>query len=339
VETIALEKLFRQQFHETPDRINPLKGDASERRIYRMQNAHRSAIGIAGDHRAENEAFIYFSQHFAEYHLPVPHIYAVDLNSNVYLVQDLGLFTLYEHMAPIRDKQGFTEDIVFLYEKALSWLPRFQIEAGKTLNYSYCYQHAVFGRESMSWDLQYFQHRFLSLFYRNPIDRDKLQREFQTLVDHLLEEPALFFLYRDFQSRNIMVMENETYFIDYQSGRRGALQYDVASLLYDAKADLPEYLRNHLMDCYLQAARSLLPIDRDRFMHYFYSFVLIRVLQAFGAYGYLAGVRGKKSFLKSVPYALKNVTVLLEKAWILQRLPLLQSILTQLVQDASLYRL
>jgi len=337
VETIALEKLFRQQFNETPDRINPLKGDASDRRIYRMQNAHRSAIGIAGDHRAENEAFIYFSRHFADYHLPVPQIYAVDLNNNVYLVQDLGLFTLYEHMAPIRDKQGFTEEIS-LYEKALSWLPRFQIEAGKTLNYSYCYQHAIFGRDSMNWDLQYFQHRFLSLFFKNPIDRDALQREFQTLVDHLLEEAPLFFLYRDFQSRNIMVLENETYFIDYQSGRRGALQYDVASLLYDAKADLPEELRSHLIDCYLQAANALMPIDRDRFIHYFYSFVLVRVLQAFGAYGYLAGVRGKKGFLKSVPYALKNVTVLLEKAWILQRLPLLQSILNQLVRDTSLHQ-
>jgi len=239
-------------------------------------------------------------------------------------------------MAPIRDKQGFTGEIIRLYQKALYWLPRFQITAGRTLDYSYCYQHAEFGRESMSWDLQYFQHRFLTNFYRQPYDTERLSQEFRLLVHHLLDEPTDFFLLRDCQSRNIMVCQNEPFFIDYQSGRRGALQYDLASLLYDAKADLPETLRSALMEHYLDCAAEIHPIDRQRFVRHFYSFALIRVLQAFGAYGYLAAVRGKKNFLKSVPYALKNVAILLEKAEILQQMPVLRTILSRLAQDPAL---
>ncbi len=336
METLLLEKLFRRYFNEIPERINPLKGDGSDRRIYRMQNANRSAIGIAGDNRAENEAFVYFTNHFRKYNLPMPEIFIQDLDNGVYIEQDLGLFTLFEWMAPVRDKNGFTNDLVELYKKTLYWLPRIQIQAGRSLDYSYCYQHAVFGRESMTWDLQYFQHRFLTYFYKTSFDREQLRCEFNLFVEHLLEEPPQFFLYRDCQSRNVMVYNDHPYFIDYQSGRRGALQYDLASLLYDAKADLPEELRVDLMDYYLDVTKTIYDVDISRFKHYFYSFVLIRVLQAFGAYGYLAGVKGKKNFLKSVPFAIKNLFVLLKKAEILQQTPLLRSILVDLTNDPSL---
>jgi len=304
-----------------------------------MQNANRSVIGISGDNRAENEAFIYFTFHFKKYQVPVPEIYLAELDDGIYLEQDLGLYTLFEWMTTKREQAGFNEEILSLYKKALEWLPRMQIQAGATLDYSYCYQHEVFGWDSMTWDLRYFQHRFLAHFFKNPINRDELAKEFQCLVEHLLEEPPNYFLYRDCQSRNIMITANEPYFIDYQSGRRGALQYDVASLLYDAKANLPEAWRTLLLDHYLTACSEIGKTDKSRFLHYFYSFALIRVLQAFGAYGYLAVVRGKKGFLKSVPYALKNVCVLLEKADILQRLPLMRSILTQLTEDPSLQQL
>jgi aminoglycoside/choline kinase family phosphotransferase len=338
LETLLLEKLFRHCYNETPDRINPLKGDASDRRIYRMQNANRSVIGIAGDNRAENEAFVQFSRHFKSFSLPVPEIYAADLDNGIYLEQDLGLFTLYEWMAPIRDKHGFTAEIIAMYKQALYFLPRFQIVAGRSLDYSFCYQHASFARASMSWDLEYFQHRFVANFYKQVFDKDALKREFLVLVDHLLEEGADYFLYRDCQSRNIMIHDQNPYFIDYQSGRRGALQYDLASLVYDAKADLPEEQRAELIQYYMHACSEHINLDEKRFLHYFYSFVLIRVLQAFGAYGYLAAVKGKKNFLKSVPFALKNAALLLQKAHILNRMPVLRKILADLVDDESLYR-
>ncbi len=336
METLLLEKLFRKCYSEIPDRINPLKGDGSERRIYRMQNVYRSVIGVAGDNRPENEAFCAFSRHFARFHLPVPAIYASELENGIYLEQDLGFFTLFEWMQPIREHEGFSPTIIAMYQKVLSWLPRFQITAGRSLDYSYCYQHARFGRESMLWDLRYFQHRFLLPFYHQPLDAQALGQDFAHLVDHLLEESTDNFLYRDFQSRNIMILDNEPHFIDYQSGRRGALEYDVASLLFDAKANIPQPAREKLLEHYLSALSEVEAVDEERFRRYFYSFVLVRVMQALGAYGYLASVKGKKNFLKSVPFALANLEILLEKAEILARLPVLRRIFLDLIADPAL---
>lgn len=336
METILLEKLFRKCYGETPDRINPLKGDGSERRIYRMQNVYRSVIGVAGDNRPENEAFYHFSSHFAHYHLPVPAIYAAELENGIYLEQDLGFFTLYEWMQPLREKEGFGPTVMAMYEKVLYWLPRFQITAGRTIDYSFCYQHALFGRESMLWDLRYFQHRFLAPFYTAALDNGALGEDFARLVKHLLEVPADSFLYRDFQSRNVMILDNEPHFIDYQSGRRGALQYDVASLLFDAKADIPQSAREVLLDYYLTVLNEVEAVDESRFKGYFYSFVLMRVLQALGAYGYLAAVKGKRNFLKSVPYALGNLEILLQKAAVLEQLPTLRGVFVHLINDPAL---
>lgn len=336
METLLLEKLFRKHYAETPDRINPLKGDGSERRLYRMQNVYRSVIGVAGDNRPENEAFVHFSRHFRRYNLPVPEIYAEDLDNNIYLEQDLGFFTLFEWMSHIRASEGFSAQILAMYHKVLTWLPQFQITAGRSFDYTYCYQHAAFARESMTWDLRYFQHRFLNRFYHNRYDAPALERDFDALVEHLLQVRGDYFLYRDFQSRNIMILDQEPHFIDYQSGRRGALQYDVASLLYDAKADIPQQTREALLDYYLQTVQQVEPVNGEEFKHYFYSFVLMRVMQALGAYGYLAAVKGKKNFLKSVPYALGNLEILLSKAAVLNELTTLRTVFTGLIEDPAL---
>ena len=336
MEHIKLEKLFRQTYSEEPETIVALKGDGSGRRVYRLQNKRRSVIGVVGDHRAENEAFIKFSQHFRQHGLPVPEIYAENLLEGVYLEEDLGQHTLFEWMQPIRQQEGFSARVINLYKSALAWLPEFQIKAGRSLDYSYCYQHASFAWDSMQWDLQYFRHRFLEIFYQGKIDASELQKDFDHLVHHLLEEKADYFLYRDFQSRNIMVKDERPYFIDYQSGRRGALQYDVASLLYDAKANIPQTIREELLDHYLACLAKMIDISKERFMKYFYGFVLIRIMQAFGAYGYLSAVKGKKNFLKSVPYAVANIELLLQKDTILNDLPTLRRIFTDLVRDPKL---
>jgi aminoglycoside/choline kinase family phosphotransferase len=335
-EILKLEKLFRQTYSENPDNISSLKGDGSERRIYRVQNEHRSIIAVAGDHRAENEAFIQFSKHFRSQGLPVPEIYATDLENGVYLEEDLGYETLFEWMSALRKTDGFSERIVEQYRNVLSWLPHFQVTAGQSLDFSFCYQHASFAWDSMQWDLQYFRHRFLEVFYRKPLNRQALQTDFDHLVHHLLEERADYFLYRDFQSRNVMIRDDRPYFIDYQSGRRGALEYDVASLLYDAKADIPEEIRVQLLTHYLNELNLVIDINKDRFYQYFYGFVLIRIMQAFGAYGYLAAVKGKQKFLKSVPFAIGNVERLLQKEFILAELPTLKTVFQDLVNDEKL---
>ncbi|MBD3385063.1 phosphotransferase [candidate division KSB1 bacterium] len=336
LDRLKLEKLYLDTFAEAAGQIEPIKGGGSDRRVYRIKTWDRSVIGIAGENRAENEAFIHFSHHFRNKGLPVPEIYATSLSEGVYLEEDLGYYTLIDTISKIRKTKGFSEKIVSLYKKVIEWLPHFQIFAGNTLDYSYCYQHAAFDRDSMLWDLQYFRHRFLEVFYDKEFDRQLLQKDFNTLVQFLLQEKRDYFLYRDFQSRNIMIRNNETWFIDYQSGRRGALQYDIASLLYDAKADIPDQVRQELLTHYLDCLEKNIDVDREKFLTYFYGFVFIRIMQAFGAYGYLATIKGKGHFLRSVPFAIENIERLLQKQTILQRLPTLQKIFTDLTLDKSL---
>lgn len=336
MDLLKLEKLYRHTYAEPADQIEPIKGGGSDRRVYRIKTWDRSVIGIVGEHRAENEAFIHFSRHFKKQGLPVPEIYATNLDQGVYIEEDLGYFTLIDTIAEIRKTDGFSDKIVSLYKNVIEWLPHFQISAGQSLDYSYCYQHDAFNWDSMQWDLQYFRYRFVEVFYKKEFDRQKLQQDFNSLVHFLLEEKRDYFLYRDFQSRNIMIKNDQTWFIDYQSGRRGALQYDIASLLYDAKADIPKDVRQELLTFYLDCLEKQINIDRKRFLKYFYGFVFIRIMQAFGAYGYLATIKGKNHFLRSVPYAIGNIEHLLQKQNILQNLPTLRHIFSDLTEDKSL---
>jgi len=332
-----LEKLFHKHYQEKVDSIEVLKGDGSNRQIYRLSNSQRSVIGVYGDHAPENSAFIEFSRHFKSCGLNVPVIYAVDLANGIYLEEDLGRQTLFDWMSEIRYQTNmFSEKITDFYKRVVAVLPSFQITAGQSIDYSFCYQHTEFGQESMMWDLRYFKHRFLEEFYKKKLNENNLEKDFKKLVWFLLEEPRHFFLYRDFQSRNIMVKDDIPYFIDYQSGRRGALQYDIASLLYDSKANIPDKIREILLHEYLHNVNKLIKIDKNRFLHYFYGFVFIRIMQAFGAYGYLSIVKGKRHFLKSVPFAIRNLEILLEKNTILQDLQTLKEIFANLIKDRTL---
>jgi len=332
-----LEKLFQKKFGSTPDKIAPLRSDGSDRKIYRIFKKSDTFIGVIGSNREENEAFLNFSKHFKRYSLNVPEIYIEDLSQGVYLEEDLGDKTLFQWMSDIREQEGFTAKIKQMYRKVVENLPVFQITAGSTIDYSYCYQHTMFGRESMSWDLHYFKHRFLNYYYKKKIDHTNLEKDFNTLIDFLLEEAPIYFLYRDFQSRNVMIKNDEPYFIDYQSGRKGALQYDLASMLYDSKANLPQDFREELVDVYIAKTKTLIDLDSTRFKTYFDGYVLIRIMQAFGAYGYLTAVLGKKQFFRSVPYAINNLKILLQKSIdIVDQLPVLKEIFSNLVEDLAL---
>lgn len=332
-----LVKLFQLTFDENTGHIVPLKGDGSERRIIRLSNARRSVIGIIGNNPDENKAFVSFSRHFHNAGLRVPEIYAENLAEGIYLEEDLGDETLFKWMTGQREKNGLSDEIILMYRKALRQLPNFQIRAGRDIDYSLCYQHHEFGWASMVWDVHYFKHRFLEVFYKKSFDVGELEKDFIALIEYLISADRNYFLYRDFQSRNIMLRNGELYFVDYQSGRKGALQYDVASLLYDAKANLPESVRVGLLDYYLEQVEQFKPIDRKKFVEYFYGYVLIRIMQACGAYGYLGIVKGKKRFLKSIPFAIGNMEMLLEKdGIILQDLKTLRDIFSNLVLDQSL---
>jgi len=328
-----LKKMFQEYFGVASTEIKNLKGDGSDRTLYRLSGNGQTAIGVYGKNRKENEAFISFSQTLLASKINVPKIYLADLERHVYLEEDLGDETLFTWLMNTRqEKQEFNPEIIALYKKVLTVLPLIQIVAGQNINYGLCYQHIDFAHESMLWDMHYFKWNFLNLFYQETIDNELLEEDFNKLANFLLAAEKNFFVYRDFQSRNIMLKNGVPYFIDYQSGRRGALQYDVASLLYDAKAKIPEEVRAELLDYYLSEVNKIKNIDQENFKKYFYGFVLIRIMQALGAYGFLGLVKNKPHFLKSIPLALENLSLLEKKFSFLESMPTLKKIITKICQ-------
>jgi aminoglycoside/choline kinase family phosphotransferase len=308
----VLKKLFEQHFHAPPEHILPLQGElgGSGRKIVRLSNEKNRAIGILYGVREENAAFLEFSKHFRHHGLPVPEIYAEDLDHGAYLEEDLGDTTLFEFLSKNRTGEIIAPEVVETYRKVVAVLPRFQIEASRDLNYGVCYPISSFDRQSIAWDLNYFKYYFLRLA-GIPFNEQALEDDFNRLMEFLLDAPRDYFLYRDFQSRNIMLRNGDPFFVDYQGGRKGALQYDIASLLYDAKADLPPDLRQQLLDHYLDRLSSFIELDREVFLRHYYAYVYVRIMQALGAYGFRGFYERKAHFLQSVPYALKNLRWLL----------------------------
>jgi aminoglycoside/choline kinase family phosphotransferase len=304
----VLKRLFAERFKKAAEEILPLQGDlsASGRRIIRLKAGEISAIGVLYGVREENKAFLEFSRHFGKHGLPVPEIYGEDLSQGAYLEEDLGDTTLFDLLMQTRSGDAVAPGVVEAYRTVVALLPRFQVQAGRDLNYESCYPRASFDRQSISWDLNYFKYYFLRLA-GIPFNEQALEDDFGRLTDYLLKAPSDYFLYRDFQSRNVMIRSGQPWFVDYQGGRKGALQYDIASLLYDAKADLPPELRLELLDDYLAALGNYVPVDREEFLQHYYAFVYVRILQALGAYGYRGFFERKAHFLQSVPYALKNL--------------------------------
>jgi aminoglycoside/choline kinase family phosphotransferase len=304
----VLNNLFERHFHAPAERIKPLQGQlgGSGRAILRLSGGAISAIGIVYPVREENVAFLEFSKHFRRHGLPVPEIYAEDLAHGAYLEEDLGDATLFDLVSNYRSGDLVAPEAVETYRKVVAVLPRFQVQAGRDLNYKVCYPRASFDRQSISWDLNYFKYYFLRLA-GIPFSEQALENDFARLTRFLLTAPHDYFLYRDFQSRNIMLREGEPLFLDYQGGRKGALQYDIASLLYDGKADLPPQLRQELLDFYIDRLAAYITVDRAAFMEHYYAFVYVRIMQALGAYGFRGFYERKAHFLQSVPYAMKNL--------------------------------
>jgi len=320
----VLKELFQQHFHAAPTHIQPLQGElgGSGRKIIRLANDRVSAVGVLHNGREENVAFLEFSKHFRRHLLPVPGIYGEDLDHGAYLEEDLGDTSLFEFLSRNRSGDDIAPAVVDAYRKSVGVLPRFQVEAARDFDYSFCYPIASFDRQSITWDLNYCKYYFLRLA-GIPFNERALENDFDLLTDFLLEAPRDYFLYRDFQSRNIMLRDGLPYFVDYQGGRKGALQYDIASLLFDAKADLPPDLRQRLLDHYLNALSTFIDLDREAFLRYYYGFVYVRIMQALGAYGYRGFFERKVHFLQSVPYALKNIRWLLHNAQLPIELPTL----------------
>jgi aminoglycoside/choline kinase family phosphotransferase len=324
----VLKRLFEQHFHAPADSVRPLQGQlgGSGRAIVRMAGGGFGAIGIVYPVREENVAFLEFSRHFRRHGLPVPEIYAEDLGQGAYLEEDLGDTTLFEFLGKNRAGESIARQAVEAYRKVVAELPRFQVEAGRDLNYKVCYPRSSFDRQSIAWDLNYFKYYFLRLAGIS-FNEQALEDDFGRLTKFLLSAHHDYFLYRDFQSRNVMLRDGQPYFLDYQGGRKGALQYDIASMLYDGKADLPPQLRLELLDHYLSCLAAFVKIEREAFMEHYYAYVYVRILQALGAYGFRGFYERKAHFLQSVPYALKNLRWLAENVKLPIALPTLMQAL------------
>lgn len=315
--------------------LAPVRADASSRKIYRLSQGQTTAIGVLNDDARENRAFIEFSRHFRGQGIPVPDIYAEHASGTSYLEEDLGDTTLFQFLGKHRTPSGFPENVVAAYREVVRWLPKIQIVAGRSLDDQWCYPRKSFDKQSMLWDLNYFKYYFLTLG-GVAFHEERLEEDFSVFADYLLAARKDFFLFRDFQSRNVMLREGHPTFIDYQGGRRGALQYDIASLLYDAKADVPFELRDELLDYYVREASQHAPIDTAEFKTFFPGFALIRIMQAMGAYG-LRGFHEKKPlFLQSIPYAIRNIEHILLGSNLPVDVPELLAVFKRLIGTSTL---
>ena len=316
----ALSDAFFKWIGKYPVEIKRLPLSGSVREYYRIISDNRQVIGVYSDHPAENRAFLSFTKHFRDKGLNVPEIYFEDLENNVYLLEDLGDEVLNNEATARDTARAFPEPLKNLYKRALDHLVRFQIDGFDGLDLSVCVPRASFDKQSVLWDLHYFKYYVLKLF-NIPFDEQRLEEEFNLLADHLTCQENNYFLYRDFQTRNILIHNDDLFFVDYQGGRKGPLQYDVASILFEAKPDLPAALREELLHYYLNQLSKRITVDTEKFTEDYYHFVFIRIIQAIAAYGLRGYVENKALFLQSYPFAIRNLQWLISNNLLKRPLP------------------
>ncbi|MBC7875000.1 MAG: phosphotransferase, partial [Ferruginibacter sp.] len=301
----SISSLFKQWKGTEAVAIDVLPQSGSERRYFRLHCNDQTVIGTYGANIQENETFIYFSGQFKEKHLAVPEILAVSKDRMFYLQEDLGNISLLDHL----ETKGFTNEVYELFRKSLEALAQLQVHGDRDLNYAYCLTNKEFGKQAIMADLFYFKYYFLDAL-RKPYDKQKLIDDFEALSNYLTHTEYKYFMFRDFQSRNIMIKEDDSvHFIDYQGGMKGAPQYDVASMLWQARANLPETWKNHLLEDYMNIFSAITgqSIDKNIFRSQYNGYVLIRLLQVLGAYGFRGLFERKAQFLTSIPLALRNL--------------------------------
>ncbi|GAA4745150.1 RapZ C-terminal domain-containing protein [Flavisolibacter ginsenosidimutans] len=302
----AVTQLYKTWCGSEPTSVDVIQQSGSDRRYFRLHgNECRTVIGTHGLNVPENEAFIYFSGQFHKKELHVPEIIAVSEDETVYLQEDFGDTSLMN----ILEEKGCVPEVYELFKESLYQLVRLQVKGDEGLNYEKCLTNKEFGKQAIMADLLYFKYYFLDALHK-PYDKQRLIDDFEALSNYLTHTEYKYFMFRDFQSRNIMVTEDkQVHFIDYQGGMKGAPQYDVASMLWQARANLPDEWKTALLEEYMDSFENVISttIDRDVFRSQYNGYVLIRLLQVLGAYGFRGLFERKAHFLTSIPQALKNL--------------------------------
>ncbi|MDD2293052.1 MAG: RNase adapter RapZ [Bacteroidales bacterium] len=324
-----LEILFKDYTGEEPIAIEELPSSGSNRRYFRLKGSKTSIIGAKGECVDENIAFWIIAQDFHSKGLPVPKVLSHSEDFMYYLQEDLGTDTLFDAVANGRENGKYSDREKEFLIKSVTKLPAIQFEGAKGFDFSICYPQPEFDRRMISFDLNYFKYCFLKATGIG-FSEIKLEDDFRALSDVMMKSMSDTFLYRDFQARNVMLVGGEPYHIDFQGGRKGPIYYDVASFIWQAKANYSEELKETLIDAYLEALKAYQPVDKEQFHKTLRHFVLFRTLQVLGAYGFRGYFEKKPHFLQSVPYAMDNIKKLLNEPF--DEYPYLSDILLKLTQ-------
>jgi aminoglycoside/choline kinase family phosphotransferase len=336
-----IAELYRSHFHSSPASISKIPQSGSDRVYYRVEG-ETVCIATFNKNIKENQTFLRFSAHFKKCNCPVPEIFAVSKDESIYLQQDLGDVSLLNAL----EQHGHNDHVYGLFKQSLQQLAHLQIKGHDNFNYEWCITSQEFGKQAILADLLYFKYYFLDAL-KIPYDKEKLVDDFEVLSIYLARVDHKYFMFRDFQSRNVMVtpsigggLGEVVHFIDYQGGMKGAVQYDVASLLWQAKAELPEDWKNSLLEFYIDNVENILQskIDRNRFIGQYNGYVLIRLLQVLGAYGFRGLFERKAHFLTSIPLALRNLRWFLQNKQVGISVPEFERLLMLVVEDEVIHR-
>lgn len=320
----TLQALFRQSAGREAESIVLLTPAGSNRRYYRLRAGDTSLVGVVGTSAEENEAFFLIAAQLRHAGIRVPEVKAVSADRLCYVQDDLGDTSLFSLM-----QQG---DADVLLEEVMRQLPLIQFRGADGLDFSRCYPSPAMDKRGILWDLNYFKYCYLKatgIDFSEPA----LEDDFERLAGVLLEEPFDTFMYRDFQSRNVMVKDGSPWFIDFQGGRRGPIYYDVASFLWQARAGFSDAQRNHLIDVYLEALQPFRSMEKGDFLRRLHYFVLFRLLQVLGAYGFRGYFERKGHFLQSIPMAIRSLRKELENSF--PEIPYLTGLLHQVASQTE----
>ncbi len=309
--TEQIKNLYRTYTGHEAEEVTELPSSGSNRRYFRLHGP-QTLIGVSGTSIEENRAFIYMADHFRQKGLPVPEVYAQSDDQSFYLQEDLGDTLLFDAIEKGRKSSVFDESEKTLLRQTITKLPEIQFMGSDGFDFSYCYPQEEFNQRSILWDLNYFKYCFLKATGME-FQENRLEDDFLKMSDVLLRNQSATFMYRDFQSRNVMIRDGQPWFIDFQGGRKGPVYYDVASFLWQAKAKYPEDLRQELLLDYIEALRKYMPVDEKYFLSQLRHFVLFRTLQVLGAYGFRGYFEKKPHFIQSVPFAIENLRQLLKQ--------------------------
>ncbi len=330
-----ISTLFQTFSHEPVIHVEKLPQSGGDRIYFRIETQKGSFIATFSDNIKENNTFIEMTRHFNTIGVPVPEIFCISTDRTIYIQEDFGNSSLLNEL----ENEGYTPRIYALFEKSVAALAHMQIRGYQGFKPEWCITSREFGKQAILSDLLYFKYYFLDTL-KVPYDKEKLLDDFEALSNYLHHADHKYFMYRDFQSRNIMIQQDEVHFIDYQGGMKGAVQYDVASLLWQAKAGLSGEWKKNLLQYYMDQVEVCLEttIDRNRFEAQYNGYVLIRLLQVLGAYGFRGLFERKAHFLTSIPLALRNIQWFLSNAHAGIALPEFDRIIARIVEPDIIRR-